>query len=81
MSRVSLNKKNYKIKDFSGWVIGKLYSEQKTQGDLAKQLGISQQVMSYRIKHCIFSYGDLLTIFDYFDISDEEILYIMKSNK
>lgn len=81
MPRVSFNKKTYKIKDFGGWVVGKLYSEQKTQSDLANQQGVSQQVMSYRIKHCIFSYGDLLTIFEYFDISDEEILCIMKLNE
>lgn len=36
---------------------------------------------NYKIKQCVFSYEDLLTIFDYFNISDEEILYIMKLNE
>lgn len=78
MPRVAINKKKYKVNDIGGWVSGKLFKEGKSQTDLAKELDTTQQAISYKINNNTFTYGDLLTIFEFFDVEDEELLYVMR---
>lgn len=84
MPRVTIKKKDYKLKDFKGWVDKQRRIHGLKQIDVAKALGISQQGLSARLKvedgkmPDPFSYGDLLTLFDLFETTDEEKLYLMK---
>ncbi|MDE6567941.1 MAG: helix-turn-helix domain-containing protein [Lachnospiraceae bacterium] len=81
MPRVTINKKQYKIKDLAGWIEGKMHSRGLKQEDVARELGISQSSLSVRLNPKTyeknrradpFSYGDLLVLFDILDVTKEE---------
>ena len=78
MPRVQINKKKYKVKGIGGWVTEQLFKERKSQTALSEALDTTQQAVSYKIRHNTFSYGDLLTLFEFFNTSYEEILYVMR---
>lgn len=78
MPKVIINKLEYITHSIGPWVVMWLRREKKTMSDLACELGISQQGVSYKIKTNSFSYGDMLVIFDYLNVPDNEILQVMK---
>lgn len=78
MPRVTIKKKEYKITDLSKWLVGKIYEKNMRQRQVAALIGISQPAFCNRLKKGLFSYGELLTLFKELDITDEEILKIMK---
>lgn len=84
MPRVTLKKRDYKLKDFKGWVNGQMRVHGLNQEEVARKLGITQQGLSARLKvrnsemPDPFSYGDLLILFDLFETTDEEKLRLLK---
>lgn len=87
MPRVALNveqKKDYKLKDFKGWVSMQMRLNHKTQAEVGKALGISQTKVSQmlkipknkkeerEIKKDPFTYGQVLTLCEFFGIEIEE---------
>jgi len=78
MPKVIVNKLHYKTHSIGPWVVMWLRREKKKMSDLASEIGISQQGVSYKIKTNSFSYGDMLVIFDYLNVPDDEILQVMK---
>lgn len=90
MPRVAIGqeqKREYKIRDLAGWIYGRMHSKGLRQENVAKILNISQQALSNRINPKTyknnrnadpFSYGDLLTLFKLLELSDDEILKLMK---
>ena len=78
MPKVIINKKQYKINDIGAWVVKWLHGAGKRRQDLADELLISQPALTYKIKHNSFSYSDMLTIFDYLNVPENEILFVMK---
>ena len=81
MPKSCINFKQYKIDNLGAWIVGRLFKERKSYTDLGKALDMSKQAVCYRIHHNAFNYGDLLTIFDFFGCSDDEILQIMRLEK
>ena len=84
MPRVAIKKKEYMIKDFTGWVIQKMKMNGLRQQDIADILGIAQGSFSTRVKKCIktgqniFSYEEAIILLKAFEATDEEILRLMK---
>lgn len=78
MPRITSKRKQYKISDLSEYIVGKMYSQDIRQSALAEKLEISQPQLSYKLKNSSFTYGDLLTIFEFFGTNDGEILRLMK---
>ena len=78
MPRVTLNRRKYKVSDISKWLVGKLYEKGLHQVDIANWIGISQPSLSARLKKGLFTYEELLTIFNKLEVTDEEILRLMK---
>ena len=80
MPRVAIKKKEYKIKDLAGWIVGKMHTKRLKQSELAGSINISQAALSIRLSNGkdLFSYGDLLTLFKELEATDEEILRLMK---
>lgn len=81
MPRVAIKKKDYKILDLKGWICHQMKMTGKTQYDIAEALGISQPNVSRmlkipkkgeKIEIDVFTYGDLLTLCELFETSDEE---------
>ncbi len=81
MPRVTINKKDYKIKDLPGWIVGRMHVLGLKQEDIARELGLSQSAVSTRLNKKKyesgevkdpFSYGELLTLFQVLEATDEE---------
>lgn len=78
MPRVAIKKKEYKVNDLSKWIVGEMREKKLRQKDIAKILGISQPAVSYRIEKGLFTYRELLTLFEKFETTDKDILHLMK---
>lgn len=78
MPRVCINKKEYKVENIGSWVVSRLFKARKSQRILAAELGISQQLLSYRLRHNIVTYADLLTFIDFFKLTDDEIIDLLR---
>lgn len=84
MPRVALSpeqKKKYKVKDLTEWIVGKMHSKGLHQEDMAKALNITQAAFSTRINPKTyeknkradpFKYGDLLILFSILEATPEE---------
>lgn len=77
MPRVNLNKKKYLMRDFCEWIRGKMLHKY-TESDVAKVLGISQQGFSKKLKNCTFNFDDIVTLLDFFQATDEEIVRLIR---
>lgn len=77
MPKVIINTLEYKTHNIGSWVVMWLRRSGKRMSDLASELGITQQGVSFKIKTNAFTYGDLLVVFDYLDVPEEEILMVM----
>ena len=84
MPRVAIKKKEYMIKDFTGWVLQKMKMNGLRQQDIADILGIAQGSFSTREKKCIktgqniVSFEEAIMLLKEFEATDEEILRLMK---
>jgi hypothetical protein len=85
MPRVESKKKDYKLKDFKGWVVQQMHINHKTQKDVGDALGLSHGRVSQmlkipdskkdkgkRIDPDPFSYGQVLTLCEFFGVDKEE---------
>ena len=63
---------------FAKWLRGKLAEEEIRQVDLAEKLGIKQQSLSTKLKNGRFTLLEVITIFKFFNASDQEILKVMR---
>ena len=89
MPRVAIKKKDYKVLDLKGWIQGQMKIHGINQAQVGDALGISQPQVSYLLKipqkekdrtlnrMDVFTYGDLLTLFELFDTPDEEIVRLL----
>ena len=63
---------------FAKWLRGRLAEEEIRQVDLAEKLGIKQQSLSTKLKNGRFTLLEVITIFKFFNASDQEILKVMR---
>lgn len=92
MPRVSLSseqKREYKLKDFKGWVRLQMYLHGNKQEDVAKVLGVSQGRVSQmlkipknkkeekEVKKDPFTYGQVLTLCEYFGVDEKEKIRLL----
>ena len=78
MPKVILTKEARKVDDFSGWIVGKMYKEKKSQKELAQVLGVTQPAISHRLEKGEFKHSEMMKIFHFFNATDEEILRFTK---
>ncbi len=89
MPRITAKKKDYKVLDLKGWVEGQMKIHGLNQTDVGKALGLSQPQVSYMLRipkkekdrtlnrMDTISYGDLLTLCELFEVSDEEKIRLL----
>lgn len=77
-------KRDYKLKDFKGWVKSQMHLNHKTQADVGRALGISQSKVSQmlkvpkdgkeerKVKKDPFTYGQVLTLCEFFGADEKE---------
>lgn len=76
--------KNYTQKTiaFMKWLKGAMASEGVTQKELSEELGISQQALSCHIRnHVGFDYPQLIGIFNYLDVPEEQIAKLLRTER
>ena len=78
MPRVAIKKKDYMISDLSQWIVGRMYAKKLRQQDMAEMIGITQSAFCKRLQKGLFTYGELLSILQCLEATDEEILRMMK---
>lgn len=78
MPRVYIKRREYKVTDFSRWIAGKMLELKLNQTDMGQLIGISQSAFSNRLEKGLFSYEDMLILFEKLKATDEEILRLMK---
>lgn len=78
MPRVQALKHEYLIKDLSSYISGALWKADITQGEAAKEIGISQQTLSYRLKNNCLTTRDLIILFKLLDTDPETIVRLLK---
>ena len=79
MPRVNELKPMYMAKDIGSNIVGLMFRKGVSQTDLAKELGITQGGLHYKLFNNSFSYRDLLVIFRRLELTDEEIVRLMKA--
>ena len=78
MPRVCINKKQYKQESIGSWIVGQLFKKKLKKMDLADELDITRQGLDWKLHNNSFDYGDLLTIFEFLESSEDDILFVMK---
>ena len=78
MPRVTINKKEYMLSDFSEWVIGRMNTLGYTQKRMGEKLGISQSSFSKKLRQKSLSLADALTIIKELEASENEIIRLIK---
>lgn len=89
MPRIKAYEKKYKLTDLQTWIKEQICAQGLKQRQVAKELGISQQALSERLKppedknkdKDPFSYGDMLTLFKVFNTSAEKIAELMQLDR
>ena len=74
MPRIKELKRNYIGKTVRKWLI----DADMTQQDLANAIGISPQLLGYKINNNAFAYGDLIDVIEALDVPDDEIVKAMR---
>ena len=77
MPKVYLSDRERLCQKLGGWVYGQMKIHRMTQSDMARELGISQQAFSLKMRICRFSYEDYLTFVRIFKPSQEELLWFI----
>ncbi len=85
MPRIHAKKKEYMLFDLPFWLAKEAKKKGLRKKDLAAALGITPQAFGARenknedgTPKDAFKYGELLTLFKLLDLSDEDILRIMR---
>lgn len=77
MPKVYLNEKERLSDRLASWVYGQMKLQGITQTQLAGDLQITQQALSYKLKHRQFSYADFITIVDVFGPDPGELAWLV----
>ena len=78
MPRVAALKPQYMAKDIGSNIVGLMFRKKVSQTKLASELGITQGGLHYKLMNNAFTYKDLIIIFHQLDLSDDEIVRLMK---
>ena len=77
MPKVFLSDKDRISDRFTSWVYGQMKSSRVTQKQLAKELQITQQALSYKLKNRQFSFTDFVTIVGVFAPDPSELAWLI----
>jgi transcriptional regulator with XRE-family HTH domain len=77
MPKVYLNETEKLNSKLTAWVYGELKVNGISQRELAEELGISQQLLSYRLKNKLISFSDFACFVRVFNADQEEIARLL----
>lgn len=79
MPRIKELNAEYMAHDIGSNIVGLMFRKGISQTALAKELGITQGGLHYKLFNNSFTYKDLLIIFRQLELTDEEIVRLMKA--
>ena len=77
MPRVFLSEQDKLNNRLTSWIYGEMKNQGITQTELAKERGISQQLLSYRLKNKLISFEDLIFFIKTFHPEDDDLLRLL----
>ena len=77
MPKVYLNEKDRLSDRLAAWVYGQMKAHRITQKQLAQELDITQQALSYKLRNSLFSYPDFVTIVAVFNPDASELAWLV----
>jgi transcriptional regulator with XRE-family HTH domain len=78
MPRIKELKTNYMLTDIGSTLDTFRRQKKIKQKDLAEMCGLTQQNLSNKFTHNSFKYGDLIKIFHALELTDDQIVRLMK---
>ena len=78
MPRIKELKQTYMENDIGSNIVGLMFRKKVSQTKLARELGITQGGLHYKLMNNRFTYRDLLIIFRQLELTDEEIVRLMR---
>ena len=78
MPRVAGLNHKYRIRDITAYIRGQMLVQGITETEMAEELGITQQALSYKLTNHSYKIDDILLIFRRLETPDEEKLRLMK---
>lgn len=77
MPKIFLSETDKLNNRLTSWIYGEMKNQGMSQSELAKEMGISQQLLSYRLKHKLISFEDFVTIVKTFQPEDDDLLRLL----
>ncbi len=77
MPRVAINKQAYLTNDLYAYLIGQMRVRGITQQSLGEQLGLSQQVISGKLKKKQLSTEELIRVLDILEVDGDMLAHLM----
>ena len=78
MPKVFITKQEQLNNKLVTMIYGTMKVKRITQQKIANEMGITQQAFSRKLKICQFSFAELITIFNALELSDDQILSVMR---
>lgn len=72
MPRIKANKREYMIKDFSAWLVGKMWEQKLKQEDIARLLNCTRSNVSKKLTNHNFTLEEIIIIFHELGVTEEE---------
>jgi transcriptional regulator with XRE-family HTH domain len=77
MPKVYLSEQDKLNNRLTSWIYGEMKNQGMSQTELAKERGISQQLLSYRLKNKLISFEDLIFFIKTFQPEDDDLLRLL----
>jgi predicted XRE-type DNA-binding protein len=81
MPKTYLTKEMRLRENFAAWVYGQMRVNGKTQQNVSKMLGLTQQGLSLKLKRQSFSFDDVCTLMEYFQPDEKTILQLVGADE
>ena len=81
MPRVAINKHKYMVNDLYAYLIGQMRVKGVTQQDLGEKLGLTQQVISNKLRKQQLTTLELIEVIDVLEIGAEALSQMLGGSK
>ena len=81
MPRVATNKHKYMVNDLYAYLIGRMRVMGVTQSDLGEQLGLTQQVVSSKLRKQQLTTLEIIEVLDVLEVGAETIAQMLGGRK
>ena len=81
MPRVFITRQEKLNKELSAWIYGQMMISSSTQGSVAKELGLTQQGLSKKLRRKSFSFEDFCFFIEKFQPDTDTLLRLTGANE